>query len=128
MTAFVARTITVYRYASRLDVFWITLPPAGSAGVDRRLEKQLVDVTPAPILAGLEAAHYGMARGMEVLGGMPPGRVIAAPDVAALLAHAKVNPAAAGGQAFLASFGGSRLDRADIGEMGASLRHERLLR
>src|SRR6185295_14805784 len=65
------------------------------------LEEHLVHVTPAPVLAPLEAPHDRMPGGMEVLGGVPPGRLIAAADVATLLAEPEMHPATAGAETLL---------------------------
>jgi hypothetical protein len=60
--------------------------------VSVRLEFDLVNVTPAPILAGFEGLDDGVVAGMEVLGRVfIPGRVAAA-DVSAGQAESKVYP------------------------------------
>jgi hypothetical protein len=124
MTVFSVRTPAVYLKLASSEVFWITvtLGPASSR-LHRRLEEELIHVTPAPVLAGLETPYDRVVRRVEVLGGVASGRVVAAPDVAALLAQAKVDPVSAGGQALLAPLGRSGLNGVDIGEMGATLGH-----
>src|SRR5205807_657239 len=57
-----------------------------------QLEGGLVDVAPVPVLARLERPDDRVARCQEVAGGVPAGRVVAAADVAALLADAEVDP------------------------------------
>ena len=56
------------------------------------IQYDLVYVAPPPILTGLEGAHDGVAGAMEMLGGVLTGRLVAAADVAALQAQAKMNP------------------------------------
>src|ERR1700733_7754296 len=70
-----------------------------------KLHRQLIDVAPAPVLARLERGDDWVARGVEVLGGMPVLGIIAAADVAAGPAQAQVHPGVAGLQAFLAPIG-----------------------
>src|SRR5581483_4319084 len=75
--------------------------PAEGIVVD--LEREIVDVAPPPLLAGLVGAHQRMRGGVEVRGGVLAGRVVAAADVAALQAETEVQPATAAGQAFHAA-------------------------
>ena len=70
----------------------------------RGLEHQAIDVAPTPVLARLEAAHDRVLRCPEVFGRVPIDRIVAAADVTAAKAKAKVNPLRAHGEAFLASF------------------------
>src|SRR6185312_3328903 len=88
-----------------------------------RLEEQLVDIAPAPILARLEALHHRVLRRVEMLGGVLAGRLIAATDMAANQAHPQVNPAAMRLQAFLATLRGTRGDVADLIEVRAGCGH-----
>ena len=68
------------------------------------LEGELVHVAPVPALARLVGADDRVADRMEVAGGVPCRRVVAAAHVAALLADAEVDPVpAAQGQAVFAS-------------------------
>src|SRR5947209_7376745 len=83
-----------------------------------QLEEQLLGKAPEPALAGLEGADQGMGGVTEVGRGVPPRRVVTAPDVAAALAHPQVHPVAAGLQALLAA-GAARRDLADLIEVGA---------
>src|SRR6476659_490685 len=94
-----------------------------SRRLHRRLEEQLVHVAPAPVLAGLEAPHDGVAGRMEVLGGMSAWRVVATADVAALLTQPQVDPAAARGQTFLATSRGLRIDVSHLGEVRTARWH-----
>ena len=68
----------------------------------------LVDVAPAPGLAGLEAAHHRVLGLVEVRVGVPLGRGVAAADVAAGQAEPEVHPAGAVPQALLAALGSVR--------------------
>ena len=63
-----------------------------------------------------------MAGLVEMFGRVLSLRRVATSDVAAGEAHAQVNPATTGTQAFLASGGGLR-DRADLLQMGAAGGH-----
>ena len=72
-------------------------------GVRRRLEELLVDVTPAPVLAGLEADDDRMLRLMKVSGRVLADRVVAAADMATRHAQPEVDPVHVFREAFLAS-------------------------
>ena len=50
------------------------------------IQHDIVNIAPAPTLAGLERAHDGMTGAMEMFGGMFTGRLVATADVAALQA------------------------------------------
>jgi hypothetical protein len=67
------------------------------------LDHYIVDVTPAPIFARFERSHDGVFCFFEVLGGVLVFGGIAAADVAADLAEAKMNPRIARLQALLAA-------------------------
>jgi hypothetical protein len=71
----------------------------------KRLDHEFVDVTPAPVFAGFEGTHDGMLCLSEVLGGVTILGGIAAADVAANLANAKMNPRIAHLQALLTPIG-----------------------
>jgi len=58
----------------------------------RELEHFLVDVTPSPLLAGLEGGDHRVAAVVEVLGCMPVRGAVAAADMAAHETQAKVDP------------------------------------
>jgi hypothetical protein len=87
---------------------------------DRRLDEELVHVAPAPILAGLEAPHDGVLGLVKVFGRVLTGRVVAAPDVTALLAQPEVDPATAGGKTLLATGRRPGLNAAHLGEVRAT--------
>ena len=57
-----------------------------------RLEKQLINVTPAPILARLERLDHGMVRRMKMLCRVSILRIVAAADVTARDAKSQMNP------------------------------------
>src|SRR5579864_7020893 len=92
----------------------------------RRLQKHLVDVAPAPVLARLEGLDQGMVAVHKVLGGVSVLRVVAAADVAAREAEAEMDPGVAHLQALLAAIaaGGNILN---LIEMRARCGHEWLL-
>jgi hypothetical protein len=60
-----------------------------------RLQIDLVDIAPDPILARLEGLYDGVVGGVEVPGGVFVLGVVAATDVAAGEADAQVHPAIA---------------------------------
>jgi len=88
----------------------ITGPPSGMRrrrGRALKLEEQLVGVAPPPVLSGLEGPDQGVVVVPVPVGrGVTVGRVVAAPDVAAVHAKAQVDPLAARAQAVLAALGG----------------------
>src|SRR5712692_7220576 len=95
------------------------MPAARVGGRAQRLEELLVFATPAPFLFRLERAHDRMARGMEVLGGVLVGRLVAAAHVTTLQADAQVHPARASPQAVLAAEGaGLDIPYVPRGQMG----------
>ena len=73
-----------------------------------RTKRDLVDVAPAPVLAGLERADDRVRRGVVVRSRVAVGRVVAAADVAAGEADPEVQPLAAVAQAILAAVDGRR--------------------
>jgi hypothetical protein len=82
-----------------------------------RLEELFVDIAPAPVLTGLEAADYRVARSVEVRRRMAMRRIVAAPNMAASETKPEMNPLVAHLQTFLAARRGSRLFPADVIEM-----------
>jgi hypothetical protein len=66
-------------------------------------EDDLIDVTPPPVLSGLEGLDDGMLRRVKMLGRVTILRVIAASDVSARQAQSEVHPSIAHLQTFLAS-------------------------
>src|ERR1043166_4966046 len=89
----------------------------------RGLERHVVDVAIAPVLAGLEAAHDGMSGLMKVPGRVAIGGIVATADVTALQTEPEVHPPVAGLQALFAAPGRLRRDVAHLDEMLASLGH-----
>ncbi len=77
--------------------------PASATGHPGRPKQQLVDVAPAPFLAGLGGADDRVPAGLMVRGRVFALRVVAAADVTAGLAHPQVDPLHAEGQALLAA-------------------------
>ena len=71
----------------------------------RHRQRDLVDVTPGPTLAGLVGSHQGVARVVEMLRRVPSRRAVAAADVAAAQAEPEVDPAQSRLQALLAARG-----------------------
>src|SRR3954470_21355004 len=69
----------------------------------RGAERDLVDVTPAPVLAWLCGADDRVARLVLVRRRVPVRRRVAAADLSARHAHAQMNPAAADLEALLAA-------------------------
>jgi hypothetical protein len=83
----------------------------------RGFEEQVIDIAPAPVLARLEGLDYGVVCGVEMLRRVLVGRVVTATNVTTV--KAQVHPPAASAKAFLATFGGSRLDVANLVKMCA---------
>src|SRR6266480_6907858 len=69
------------------------------------LHLDLVDVAPAPALPRLERGDDRMPGLLEMLGGVLVLRVVAASDVPARPAQAKMHPGVSRGEAFLAAVG-----------------------
>jgi hypothetical protein len=69
----------------------------------KRFKVQFIHKTPAPILARLERLNDWMARFMKMFCRMFIWRIIAAPDVTALHAEAKVKPGIAHSQTIFAA-------------------------
>src|SRR5690242_19390664 len=90
-------------------------------------QRDLVDVAPHPILAGLEGLHHGMPRLVVVRGGVAAGARVAAADMSAAEALAQAHPAClAGTRAVLADLlGGRGPVRPDLVEMRAGGGHGR---
>jgi len=79
--------------------------------VPRRIElihHYFVDVAPAPVFAGLEGSDEGVLGGVEMFCGMTIFRRVAAANVAADQAQAKMHPRVAHQEAFLAAFAAGR--------------------
>jgi hypothetical protein len=87
----------------------------------RQLEHHLVDVAPAPALTGLDRAGDRVVALVGVAARVPVRRGVAAPDRAARLAHAEMEPPVARLQALLAAEDGGRwFDDHDLVEMSAT--------
>src|ERR1700680_1875379 len=92
------------------------------------LEGEVVDVAVVPILSGLERPDDGVAYLLVMGGRMLCRGVVAAADVSALLADAKVNPVrATGGETVDASRAGG-CDVLDLSEMRTCLGQSSILR
>ena len=68
----------------------------------RKLEEELVRVTPSPVLIRLEGLNDRVVGGVEMLGGMLILRIVAAADMPAFKADSQVYPGVADSQAILA--------------------------
>ena len=88
----------------------------------RELERDVVEVAPVPVLAGLVRLDDRMGGLVEVPGRVLSGRVVAAPDVAARGAAPQVKPHASGQEALHAAIAAG-CDRSDLVEMGADVGH-----
>jgi len=89
----------------------------------RRLEPELIDITPAPVLARFEALHDGMLGPVKVLGGVTVGGVVAATDVTAFETKPQMHPLVAGLEALLAAVWGLGRDVMHMRKMLALLIH-----
>jgi hypothetical protein len=78
----------------------------------RKVEFNFVDVTPSPVLRRIIAFNDRVSGGVEMLGGMPMGGVIATPDVTAGSADTQMKPGRTDLQTLLAA-SRARLDIAD---------------
>ncbi len=76
----------------------------GRPCLSSKIQLDLIDITPAPILARLERFHDGVFGVMEMLGRVLILRRIAAANMAAFQAQAEMNPHVPAFQAFLAAF------------------------
>src|SRR5437879_3304091 len=91
------------------------------------LHVDLIDVAPAPALPRLERGDDRMPGLLEMLGGVLVLRVVAASDVPARPAQAKMHPSVARCEAFLAAVGVERVRLHEL-QMSASGRHRSVLR
>src|SRR5689334_6513512 len=90
------------------------------------LQIYLVHVAPAPVFARLERLDDGMAGRVEVFGGVPILRVVAAADMAADQALTQVDPGVAHLQALLATVA-TRRHVANLIQVSAMRNHAILL-
>src|SRR5712671_4844860 len=88
----------------------------------RKIEQDFIDITPAPTFRRIVALDDWMLGGVEVLGGMLVGGIVATADVTATAADPQMQPLAAALEAFLATKR-ARRDIADAGEVGAAFCH-----
>src|ERR1700744_3926434 len=87
-----------------------------------QIEHRLVDVAPAPAFRRIVAFDDRMRGGVEMLGGVFVGRIIATADMTAGAADAQMQPVATDLEAFLAAKRAWR-DVANAGHVGAVLCH-----
>src|SRR5947209_3526855 len=90
------------------------------------LEADVVQVAVVPILARFVGADDRVPGAAEVRSRVLARRVVAAPDVAALLAHAQMHPVPAAGGGALDAPGPGGRDVADLIQVGAVLVHSGL--
>ncbi len=102
------------------------IPQSGANSAHGR-KRDLIDVTPSPILTRFIGFYDWMTGGMKMLGGMLVLRAVTATHMAAGEAEAKMNPFIPGFHAFLAPVG-ARSDGSNLVEMSATFRHGKLLR
>jgi hypothetical protein len=96
------------------------LTSTGSISVED--ERDLVEVAPAPVLAGLERADDRMRCGVMVGGCMAVGGLVAAADVTAGEADPRMEPLTAVAQTVLAAVDrGRELVHLDLIKMGAGI-------
>ena len=70
-----------------------------------KIEEELVNITPPPVLPWLERLNNRMTGCMEMLGGVLILRIVAAADMPTFEADAQVHPGVADFQAILAPVG-----------------------
>src|SRR3989442_14449661 len=73
-----------------------------------RLEEQLVDVTPGPVLTRLEGLNDRMVGGVEMPGGVLILRIVTATDMSTGETEAQVHPRITQSQTVLTSIGARR--------------------
>src|SRR5712664_3131982 len=92
----------------------------------RQIEQDFVDIAPTPAFRRIIAFDHRMRRGVEVLGRVLVGGIVATADVTAAAADPQMQPLAAALEAFLATKR-ARRDIADAGDVGAAFYHTRPL-
>src|SRR5260370_33440454 len=85
----------------------------------RQIEQDFIDKTPAPSFRRIVALDDRMLGGVEMLGRVPVGRIVAAADVAARAADPQMQPLAATLEAFLAAER-ARRHAANASDVGAA--------
>src|SRR6266576_569407 len=88
----------------------------------RKIEQDFIDIAPAPAFRRIVTLDDRMLGGVEVLGGMLVGGIVAAADMTAAAADPQMQPLAAALEAFLATKR-ARRDIADAGDVSATLCH-----
>src|SRR5712675_2581110 len=92
----------------------------------RQIEQDFIDIAPAPTFRRIVALDDGMLGGVEVLGRVLVGGIVATADVTATAADPQMQPLAAALEAFLATKR-ARRDIADAGDLSAAFCHPRSL-
>src|SRR6267143_4447328 len=92
----------------------------------RKIEQHFIDIAPAPAFGRIIALDDRMRRGVEVLGRVLVGGIVATADVTAAAADPQMQPLAAALEAFLATKR-ARRDIADAGDVSAAFCHPRSL-
>jgi hypothetical protein len=91
------------------------------------LKHEVVQIAVIPVFARFERPDDGMADSVVVRGGVLPRGVVTAPDVAALLADAKVHPVVSPFSETLDTAVARWWQIADLVEVGTRLRHWKTL-
>ena len=91
-----------------------------------KIEKELVDVTPAPVLLWLEGLHDRMVGRVEMPGGMFILRIVTAADMSTDQTDTQMHPGVTHFQALLAAIG-ARCDLSDLVEVTTLVCHRFLL-
>src|SRR5229473_4577917 len=92
----------------------------------RKIEQDFIDIAPAPAFRRIVALDDRMLGGVEVLGRVLVGGIVAAADMTAAAADPQMQPHAAALEAFLATKR-ARRDIADAGDVSAAFCHPRAL-
>src|SRR6266702_337768 len=88
----------------------------------RKIEQDFIDIAPAPAFRRVVALDDRLRGGVEVLGGMLVGGIVAAADMTVAAADPQMQPLAAALEAFLATKR-ARRDIADAGDVSAAFCH-----
>jgi hypothetical protein len=91
-----------------------------------KIENELVNVTPAPVLPWLEGLNDRMVGGVEMPGGVLILRIVAAADVSTDETDTQMHPGVTHFQALLAAIG-AWCDLSDLVEVATLLCHRFLL-
>src|SRR6266700_2014078 len=90
----------------------------------RKIEQDFIDIAPAPAFRRIIALDDRMLGGVEVLGRVLVGGIVAAADMTAAAADPQMQPLATALEAFLATKR-ARRDIADAGDVDAAFCHPR---